>query len=699
MGRAEAGGRAGTPLKGETEASLLLQVPVGLGPTEEETLETEKEEGEGETEYTATGTTPETTTASSADGSNSTSSKNASGSSTCCFTSMGVVEPGKQQEVCVSSRNQAGVLVGCRSFTLAESRMPLNSGLATVENPVPHQDLQHLPVSRSRRLGCQSRALIATVTASCRGGGLLSPPAPPLETPLPLDTSRGTSAATTGRRGTSSPRRLPLLPSGGEVTGPPTVSGGFLLPSVFLGPSMQGPFPISGAAAAAAPAFSSAVVHRLPNCSFGGPPGLPSTLSVGGGAGTLSPWAQQQKQQQQQDANQGQPAGSPLIAKTNPNVPVILTALRRHLRSLIRIMYNKPPMKLPAKGPMGQGATGLQRASSHVMCAPEGTGGCRSPATPSGVPSHSRCCMEGLPTTPAEKKQSGGIAVQETEGSATAQGRGGSVDPVATAGQLLSETPSAPAKVSPPLPQAGHTEGSNRSAEATALSASCTSGTLSLGSNAAAAETAPLSSVGTGDGAAESWEGQCFFHEEHLGMCSLSDLSEYLSIFSSFLSLSLSEISRQDPSTLQHVRLQLLLLRNNQQQRQQRIRQQRQRQLPLLDGAVAGTEGTGEGSGDPPTNCGAGGAPAIGPCWRPVATAPSVPSLLFGSGSSPLLASFSSSARACPVGDAPSGAAGGISGDQPATSRDVGAGAHDKIRPCCCCWAMLPVAEQVTGFV
>ncbi|CDI75387.1 hypothetical protein, conserved [Eimeria praecox] len=445
-----------------------------------------------------------------------------------------------------------------------------------------------------------------------------------------------------------------------------------VISEVFLGTNSHNPV-LPGGAAVASSALPGAVGHRF--SGLGGSTFLPSALSLAGSGGALNSWHQHPKQQQQQTMYLRphiMPTGG---ARSSGNIPVILTALRRHLRSLISIVYNKQHGKTHANSSLMQEETNFQKEQDNLLYCRETGGGCGVSVSINEEHTSAACCIKGLSNeSQTEYPQcSAGVEMHEIPPTykSSAQDEPLMGAPKQADGLRIHSTVSS--QLRPPSPQEGPTEPQEGSSEAAGVSATGRRGTAAMQLPNSSRDSALLH-LGSVDGAAESWEGQRYFHEEHLDGCSLSELSEYLQIFSSFLSLSLPEVSRQEPGTLQHVRLQLLLLRNNHQQQPSRLRQAKQilqRWPPLVySSAVGGSDANDDGTSL--NSCAEATISPVDVCLRNnTASGAPRPSMPFSSANLTFFSSFSSSPSSHVEMDASSVSASAIPGEKGANGSAV----------------------------
>ncbi|CDJ54302.1 hypothetical protein, conserved [Eimeria brunetti] len=620
----------GSHLKGSSDESILLQGPIGLGPSEEDVLQTEKAESDGEAEYTeetVIPVPPETT----ADGNANCDRQ----SSTNCFSLVQVVKP--ERELPLRAGQNEG-LMGCQNHPSTDHAIPENAQLAVDSRTLP-QKLKISPNATSEPSQCPP-PVSANDTAN--------------ETSPPCGSSPSVSSTTPVL-----PYAVPLGNSGiippGTSEGRPWASSAPRLPTVSVG-ALPG------------------VGHRF--SGLGGPSILPSAFSLAGNAGPLCSWPQHPKQQQQQNLYLRPHLASTTAARQSGNMPVILTALRRYLRSLIRIMYNKQLGRTNTTSSPVPDGNAFQREQEHVLYGRETRGGC---GVSLSVSEHTSapCCLKAIVNgSQAEYAQcSAAVELHELPRTCKKRAQDGSLMASSKHGDGLSEAPTVNPQLRHPPPQEAGTESQSAASEATAVSGAALRGTAPIPLAGSPCD-APLAHLGSVDGAAESWEGQRYFHEEHLDGCSISELSEYLQIFASFLSLSLPEVSRQEPTTLQHVRLQLLLLRNSHQQQPNRLRQAKQilhRWPPILQHSAAG----GADPEDDSASLNGSTEATISPvdvCLRSTGPGVSRPSMPFSSTNLSFLSSFSPSPSSQVDIDAPSIAPSAVSGEKPANGGGVSTG-------------------------
>ncbi|OEH78893.1 hypothetical protein cyc_08449 [Cyclospora cayetanensis] len=452
---------------------------------------------------------------------------------------------------------------------------------------------------------------------------------------------------------------------------------GRLTHSLLLGPSSHGPLLTScvGGAVSA----SSATAQRLAAYGFIGAPVLPFALSSGNGTNVLAPLSQlQQKQFQQYDTGQRRHSALPVATRPNPNIPIILSALRHHVRALVRIMYSKQSMKLSAREPLEHEAGHTQRSSCPVLYESDPGieyGDCRNL---SELHNASRSYIESLVSNADEKIGAASETPVRRSGDSSTNSDCRPSKMVVLAAR--SHDVGAVAPRSPPTaPLLQHSERSGSQEESFEVVDGSTlsrRGTPISDDSETIATASPPLLLGTGDGATEGWEGQCLFHEEHLDACSLNEFSEYLQIFSCFLGLPLPEVSKQDPSTLQHVRLQLLLLRNNHQQQpggHHNFKPLLQRWLPLLQVSSLGSGAENGVSGGPFASYTAGAIASVAPCWRFTGSGPS-PTMAFGSISTPLISPISPSPGTHLLADLPPLAAPASTREQTTSNRTEATG-------------------------
>lgn len=658
-------GSGGSQLKETVEESFLLHSSIALAPSGEEALENEGSEYEAETVFTVVGATSETISASTAD--RSTSSSNCSnGSSTSCFSPKYIVKNEEPQELPLPTQDQAVPSRGCQNSTSAVCDQPVSN--RSQKESSGSNKLQVHPSRRRNILGCASGCLEIPTSASNAGF--------PLPTHqhqmLPPALAGGTMGVVAPppprvRSWGRFPPRCPMFYACSNFAGTSSGCASCLMHSASLGPNGQGGCG-SKSPATAPLVFPAAMGQSLSACTFGSPHIFPSPLSTGAGSAGLSPKTQQQKQRSQTSNSQKQLCLALATAKAHSNISVILTALRRHLRSLIRIMYNKIPLGPTAQRNLKEPSRFLQSFSSQVGCGADGFGVPSNALSPHRRSNFSEGCASGLTSSLDDevRQPSQGQILEAGTPRGTADQQE-SLNPFNTDKQRQSGPDSSRSSASPSPPQTRHAGGFEGLAQPATLFPS-TRSRAEVTADAVAPLTVTPSSLQTANGgAAESWEGQCSFHERHLDVCSLSELSEYLQVFASFLGLAFSEVSHQDPLTLQHVRLQLLLLRNSQQQKPQQRQQAKplfQLWLPLLRGPAVSARGESEEDGGILYCSGPGEVAAMGSCRRPMTTPPSLVALPFTNLNSPIVPSFASSSG------------GHLNGDESATASTAITGQH-----------------------
>ncbi|CDJ59704.1 hypothetical protein, conserved [Eimeria maxima] len=654
-------------LKTSSDESLLLQGPIGLGSGEEDVLQTEKAESEGEAEYTEETVIPvpsETTT----EGSSRDSSAN-------CFSLVRTVKP--EPELPLPPNGQSEGLLECQDSSSTSDGIPEASRPPVDSASLPRK-LKISPTAINEGSQCPPPVPASETSLPCSSSPQVSTTTPVLPYVVPLG-----SAGTVGNTGTSGGRpwacnapRLPMVSIAGETRGPALGSVGCFISSVFLGTNSHTPI-LPGGAAVASSALPGAVGQRF--SGLGGPSLLPSAFSLGASSSSLSSWPQHHKQQQQQAMYLRPHLVPPASARPAGNMPVILTALRRHLRSLIRIMYNKQHGKSQATSSPVHDANAFQKDPDAALYARETVTGSGASVGLSEEQTSAPCCLKSVINgSQSEYAQcSGAVEMHEILSTYKHKPQYGSLMAASKQGNGTRRSSTTNPQLLQASPQDRTTESQEDSTEVATVSGTARRGTATV-QLAGSSRESSLLHLGTPDGAAESWEGQQYFHEEHLDACSLSELSEYLQIFSSFLSLSLSEVSRQEPATLQHVRLQLLLLRNSHQQQPTRLRQAKhilQRWPPLLQSStIGGPDGDDEATslnGCPETSIS-----PVNVCLRNTAAAAgaSRTSMLFSSTNLFFLSSFSSPPSSHVDTDVPSITTSAMSGEKATNGCSVSTG-------------------------
>lgn len=665
-------------LKTSSDESLLLQGPIGLGSGEEDVLQTEKAESEGEAEYTEETVIPvpsETTT----EGSSRDSSAN-------CFSLVRTVKP--EPELPLPPNGQSEGLLECQDSSSTSDGIPEASRPPVDSASLPRK-LKISPTAINEGSQCPPPVPASETSLPCSSSPQVSTTTPVLPYVVPLG-----SAGTVGNTGTSGGRpwacnapRLPMVSIAGETRGPALGSVGCFISSVFLGTNSHTPI-LPGGAAVASSALPGAVGQRF--SGLGGPSLLPSAFSLGASSSSLSSWPQHHKQQQQQAMYLRPHLVPPASARPAGNMPVILTALRRHLRSLIRIMYNKQHGKSQATSSPVHDANAFQKDPDAALYARETVTGSGASVGLSEEQTSAPCCLKSVINgSQSEYAQcSGAVEMHEILSTYKHKPQYGSLMAASKQGNGTRRSSTTNPQLLQASPQDRTTESQEDSTEVATVSGTARRGTATV-QLAGSSRESSLLHLGTPDGAAESWEGQQYFHEEHLDACSLSELSEYLQIFSSFLSLSLSEVSRQEPATLQHVRLQLLLLRNSHQQQPTRLRQAKhilQRWPPLLQSStIGGPDGDDEATslnGCPETSIS-----PVNVCLRNTAAAAgaSRTSMLFSSTNLFFLSSFSSPPSSHVDTDVPSITTSAMSGEKATNGCSVSTGKNMRVSGCCNC--------------
>ncbi|KAL8442954.1 hypothetical protein Emed_007048 [Eimeria media] len=270
------------------------------------------------------------------------------------------------------------------------------------------------------------------------------------------------------------------------------------------------------------------------------------------------------------------------------NSSIILTALRRHLRSLMRIMYAKLPFFTPTE----QKPSGLIRLRGSTHCE-EKQSHCQNP---SGLEDR-QSCSGSLPLPSGKAwKRCWSVAGYDSkrrfmkEPSRLDYFVRGSMSFASFAQRGFASPPSTHSLILPRTPVVDTFQEKECSVDDAAFKNSRRRTQPESSDVAGAVLSGPCVAAVL----AQSWEGQCLFHNDNLLVCPLSELCDYLCIFLPFLGMSFAEVSAQHPSKLQHVRLQLLMLRNKQQRQPQLSKHSRhlmQRRWPLVQGV--GSTGSG----------------------------------------------------------------------------------------------------------
>ncbi|CDJ28765.1 uncharacterized protein EMH_0017130 [Eimeria mitis] len=340
-------------------------------------------------------------------------------------------------------------------------------------------------------------------------------------------------------------------------------------------------------------------------------------------------------------------------------------------------MYNKQYGRTHFESAAVQEEASIQKERDRVMYRRESGSGCGVSVSLNEEHPPASCCLKGLINgSQAEFAQcSAAVDMQDVPSAYKTKAQEGSLIPPGRQGNGLRNSPNVNSQLRPPSPEDEVTESQDDTPETAAVSCTVRRGTATV-QLAGSSSDSPLSHLSSVEGAAESWEGQRCFHEEHLDACSLSELSEYLQIFSSFLSLSLSEVSRQAPATLQHVRLQLLLLRNSHQQQPHRQRQAKQILQRWPPGLQSSAVGGSDGDDDEPSlnSCAEAALSPVDACLHASASGATRQSVPFGSTNLSFLSSFSSSPNSQVDVEAPSIATSAVQGEKTANGGAVSAG-------------------------
>ncbi|KAL8433321.1 hypothetical protein Efla_001875 [Eimeria flavescens] len=400
-----------------------------------------------------------------------------------------------------------------------------------------------------------------------------------------LGDPQGAATAGKGVYASTSSAMLPLLYEAGDAGKTPftiSSSGGEVLLSVCGKCSQSHP---SAGCSATAGAFinPTAAAHGPLNCGLTEPfvpRDVPLETAAEGGEKGLRGKQQLFGPRQQQagmNAKALPVAGPSPLSVLNTNIPVILTAIRRYLRSLVRIMYTKHPLSNSEEAGrsgsfwLGKNSSNRGNHSSSVKlsAASDRHNGSETCFALPPKASKTRWLSPGYEKRQQISKES------NIMGAAT-----GSLMRCAASPQNGPSSPASDHSARSSSPVMGDTE-----QEAEAVACEPFSGRRDSNSPDTSVLLPPVASPA--DGAAQSWEGQCIFHDSNLCICPLSELSEYLSIFSPFLSMPFTVVTGQHPTKLQHVRLQLLLLRNRQQY-SHRYQEQQRRPLVLRQWPMPG---------------------------------------------------------------------------------------------------------------
>lgn len=675
-------------IKAASEESLLLQGPGGVGSSEEDVEQTEKSDAD----YRGRNAAP-----APSDSTSEESSSCRAGSRTSCFSLQTTNKP--SQQLSLSPPGHGESLLGCQNANTTRREDPDNS-LSSDDSQRPLPSLKIPSESSTKSIRCPSELSANDASPPCNASAHVSPSLPVVASAVhPGGTGTTPVGSSGGRSWIPTQQRLQTVSIGGDVRSSSSGTPGCLHPAVFLGPNSQAPA-LSANNTVGSSALSGSAGHRLSTCSFGTNQCLPSALTAGGSFAALGSYTQQQKQNQQQALYLKQQPSFSSTARPKGDVAVIISALRRHLRSLIRIMYNWQPTTGGTQTSSAAEETADQKKTETLLYSHAEPRECVDSVPQNEMQNPSDCCLGGLIHTAQgdHKEGSSSVSIQEDELSfkSTCQAAPGITAHKDVAGLNKSTASDVTFSTTP------HDEGTHchdDSSEAASCPTASTRCRIVAGISAMATEVPPLPPLGSVDGASESWEGQRFFHEEHLDACSLSELREYLLIFSSFLCLPLPEVSKQEPSALQHVRLQLLLLRNSQQQRIQQIRQARpilQRWLPLLHSTTSG------GSADDDEAClssAVGTAmPAVESRFHSTASGSTLPSMPFSSTSLSFLYSFASPSIPHLDADLSSLSTLAMHGDQTASLGASTTGEDSHFLSLLCCLMFLSLDVPVFAF-
>ncbi|KAL8273756.1 hypothetical protein Esti_002356 [Eimeria stiedai] len=396
------------------------------------------------------------------------------------------------------------------------------------------------------------------------------------------------SPASAGRTGTKSisSSLLPQLGDARDADGIPSTPGSEIvpLPSSLLRNDWQMQFLGSGGVSGVA-ASPAAAAHKRTGCEFAGALvtfALPLVAHTNDSAMCQRETQHDQGQKQQQLRIFERPLQSgDSSAPSMVNSSIILTALRRHLRSLMRIMYAKLPFFTPTE----QKHFGLLRLRANTDCGESYTQLENSPDL------EDRHSWSGSLPLPAAEDRKRCRLVAGYDSKRRFMKESNKLDCLVRG--TINFVPSTQRELA--SPSFSHSSASLRPPvvdRSRDKESSSDEATFKIPSRRAEPESfdvagAVLSGPCVAAVLAQSWEGQRLFHNDNLLVCPLNELCDYLCIFLPFLGMSFTEVSAQHPNKLQHVRLQLLMLRNKQQRQPQLGKHSRhlmQRRWPLVQG-------------------------------------------------------------------------------------------------------------------